>query len=230
MAEENQISELQERDTNRLETFSDGVFAIAITLLILNIHLPDASAKVPLATALEDQWPSYLAYLLSFLTVLNIWVNHHNTFAYITRTDHWFLFLNGLLLMGVCVFPFPTALLAQYFTTSNQFVATLVYAGVFTYNGLSYFLLWAYASAGMRLLDGRLDPIKIRKLRQRHLTKLPVYAAALILVFFYPPGALVIYFLLMLFYLLPGISVPGPEKLYRVSEAEKKQPEVKEAS
>jgi uncharacterized membrane protein len=176
MTQQNQISLLQERDTTRLEAFSDGVFAIAITLLVLNIRIPETPN---LAQALRGQWPSYLAYLLSFLTILNLWVNHHNIFHYISRTDHWFLFINGLLLLGVCVLPFPTALLAQYFTT-DPFTATLVYAGVFT------------------------------------------------LVFFFPLATLIIYFLLMLFYMLPVLSLPGPEKMYRENTADQKQPEVKE--
>jgi uncharacterized membrane protein len=81
MLQRKQLAALAERDTNRLEAFSDGVFAIAITLLVLNIHIPDAAGKGDLGQALRDQWPSYLAYLLSFLTILNLWVNHHNTFT-----------------------------------------------------------------------------------------------------------------------------------------------------
>ena len=224
MTQQHQISLLQERDTTRLEAFSDGVFAIAITLLVLNIRIPDTTN---LGQALRGQWASYLAYLLSFLTILNLWVNHHNIFQYIARSDHWFLFINGLLLLGVCVLPFPTALLAQYFTT-DPFTATLVYAAVFTYNGLSYYVLWTYASTTMRLLDRRLDPIKIQKLSRRYLTNPPFYVAALILVFFFPLATLLIYFLLMLFYMLPALSLPEPEKMYRGDTADQKQTEVKE--
>ena len=216
MTQQKHMAALEERDTNRLEAFSDGVFAIAITLLVLNIHIPSEGDQVDLGQVLRDQWPSYLAYLLSFLTILNMWVNHHNTFTFIARTDHWFLFINGLLLMGVCVLPFPTALLAQYFSSpTNQFVATLVYAGVFTYNGLAFFLLWNYAASQMRLLDKRLDPVKIRKLSVRYLTNPPLYVAALLLVFIYPLATLFIYFLLMVFYMLPFLSLPRPADLYR---------------
>jgi len=224
MARQQQISLLQERDTSRLEAFSDGVFAIAITLLVLNIRIPDTAN---LGQALRGQWASYLAYLLSFLTILNLWVNHHNIFKYIARSDHWFLFLNGFLLLGVCVLPFPTALLARYFTT-DPFTSTLVYAGVFTYNGLTYYILWTYASASMRLLDRRLDPLKIQKLSRRYLTNPPLYVAALMLVFIFPLATLLIYFLLMLFYLVPALSLPGPETMYRANMADQHQPEVKE--
>jgi hypothetical protein len=93
---------------------------------------------------------------------------------------------------------------------------------------LSYYVLWTYASTTMRLLDTRLDPIKIQKLSRRYLTNPPLYVAALILVFIFPLATLIIYFLLMLFYMLPFLSLPGPEKMYRGDTADQKQPEVKE--
>ena len=218
MTQQNQNTLMQKGDTNRLEAFSDGVFAIAITLLILNIRVPQLASGVSLDQALRapGEWLTYLAFLLSFLTILNFWVNHHNIFRYITRIDHWMLFINGLVLLGVVILPFPTALLAQYFTTSEQITATVVYAGVFTYLGLAYTVLWNYAAANMRLLDPRLDPVKIRNLSRRYLIVTPpFYITAFIMVFEYPVGALIIYFLLMIFYMLPSLSLPSPEKLYR---------------
>jgi uncharacterized membrane protein len=103
-------------DTARLEAFSDGVFAIAITLLVLNIRVPLASELngQTLFDALLQQWPAYLAYVVSFVTILLMWVGHHNMFTFIYRIDHTFLLLNGLLLMGIAVVPFPTGLLAEY--------------------------------------------------------------------------------------------------------------------
>ena len=94
----------EEKETGRLEAFSDGVFAIAITLLILQIPLPDLTNNVPdLLTQLANQWATYLAYIVAFLTILIMWVNHHIIFRLIHRTDQLFLILNGLLLMVVGV-------------------------------------------------------------------------------------------------------------------------------
>src|SRR5437016_3834131 len=90
----------ERHDVTRVEAFSDGVFAIAITLLVLNIHIPTSEdvARDGLAGSLLNQWPVYLAYLSSFITILIMWMGHHNLFRYIVRIDYVFLVLNGLLL------------------------------------------------------------------------------------------------------------------------------------
>src|SRR5690349_2815120 len=105
----------ERHDVTRVEAFSDGVFAIAITLLVLNIHIPTIGEVGPngLAAALLNQWPVYLAYLSSFITILVMWLGHHNLFRYSVRVDHTFLILNGLFLLGVTLVPVPTAILAR---------------------------------------------------------------------------------------------------------------------
>jgi uncharacterized membrane protein len=100
-------------DTARLEMFADGVMAIAITLLILEVAVPHVEGR-SLASALARQWPSYVAFVVSFLTIGIIWVNHHHMFKLIARTNHAFLILNVLFLMTICILPWPTALLADY--------------------------------------------------------------------------------------------------------------------
>jgi len=102
-----------ENETGRLEAFSDGVIAVAITLLVLDIKVPHATdlGGGTLLRALSHQWPVYLAYLTSFATILVMWLNHHNLFKQIKRVDHTLLLLNGLLLLGVTLVPFPTALI-----------------------------------------------------------------------------------------------------------------------
>src|SRR6476661_45942 len=109
----------ERHDVTRVEAFSDGVFAIAITLLVLTIHIPTAedAAKSGLASALLSQWPVYLAYLSSFITILVMWMSHHDLFRYIVRIDYLFLVLNGLLLLGVTLVPVPTAILARFVET-----------------------------------------------------------------------------------------------------------------
>src|SRR5919202_1051446 len=113
----------------RLEAFSDGVLAIVITLLILEIKVP-AGADGTLGSALAEQWPQYVAFLLSFLIVGIIWLNHHATINLLRRTDHKVQVLNLILLLPVTVLPWPTALLAEYThegTAGDRRVAVLVY-------------------------------------------------------------------------------------------------------
>src|SRR6266566_22821 len=104
--------------TGRLEAFSDGVFAIAITLLVLDLAVPARNRSEPggLAAALGHQWPSYFAYLVSFLIIGIIWVNHHTVFDTVRLVDRPVLFANLALLLVVSALPFPTRLLAEYLT------------------------------------------------------------------------------------------------------------------
>jgi uncharacterized membrane protein len=143
------------KETARIEAFSDGVFAIAITLLVLDMKVPSAKdlpADVRLISALGKQWPTYLAYVTSFLTILIMWVNHHRLFQHIKRTDHLFLMLNGMLLMGVTIVPFPTGLVAEYIEHREARTAAAVYSGCFVVIAIFFNVLWRYASSRGRLL------------------------------------------------------------------------------
>jgi uncharacterized membrane protein len=133
-------------ETARLETFADGVFAIAITLLILEIAVPHVGAGESLGAALADQWPSYAAYLVSFITIGIMWVNHHHMFTLIQRSTHSFLMLNVLFLMPIAALPWPTALVAEYIRDhSARPVATLVYGGTMVAIAIMYNVVWRYA-------------------------------------------------------------------------------------
>src|SRR6185436_12372826 len=109
-----------EKENGRLEAFSDGVFAIAMTLLALELKVPHFESSgshltaAELASGLLHQWPSYLAFITSFFTVLIMWVHHHLIFRLVRRCDLTLLFANGFLLMLVTVVPFPTAVVADY--------------------------------------------------------------------------------------------------------------------
>ena len=103
----------------RAETFSDGVFAVAATVLVFAILVPDVKDG-RLARALLDEWPSYAAYAISFLTIVVIWVNHHVVFDSMDRIDRPLLFLNALLLLTVAVIPFPTGVLAKYLQAGHD--------------------------------------------------------------------------------------------------------------
>jgi uncharacterized membrane protein len=119
--------------TGRVEAFSDGVLAIAITLLVLDRRVPPRDPLHPsLARALAEEWPAYAAYVTSFLVIGIIWVNHHAVFNLIDRIDRILLFLNLLLLMSVVAIPFTTALLSEYLIAggNNARTAALVYSAV----------------------------------------------------------------------------------------------------
>ncbi len=149
-----------DKETGRVEAFSDGVFAIAITLLVLDVKVPrfeSLGEGGTLVNALLKQWPSYLAFGSSFLVILIMWVNHHNLMKVIKRTDHNFLLLNGLLLMWITLVPFPTALISEYLLQPEGTVAAALYSGLSVLIALSYNLLWFYSVGNNRLLDKKSD-------------------------------------------------------------------------
>ncbi len=145
----------EEKVTGRIEAFSDGVFAVAITLLVLDIKVPALQEHNPdfsLRHELLAQWPVYLAFTMSFLTILIMWINHHRIFGLIKRNDDKFLILNGLLLFAVTIVPFSTSLLAAYIRHSEARTAVLVYAGTNLLMALCFNSLWRYAAHEGRLL------------------------------------------------------------------------------
>lgn len=145
MIEEGQLLRDPEKDTNRLEAFSDGVFAIAITLLILDLHVPDLSSpnlSTALLQALERQWPSYLSLTFSFITILVMWINHHRLFKAVKQARPLLLFANGFLLLLVTVVPFPTALVGMYLRTPAASLVCAIYASFFVFINLAFNLLW----------------------------------------------------------------------------------------
>ncbi len=134
-------------DTGRLEAFSDGVIAVAITLLVLNIvvpHPPLAKGHT-LAGELGSNWPVYAAYITSFLTIGIIWINHHVMIGRLREADRTILFLNLLLLMSIAVLPFATSLMAAYLRqSSGQHLAAAIYSGSFFVMGLLFAALNAH--------------------------------------------------------------------------------------
>ncbi len=128
--------------TNRLESFSDGVLAVAITLLVLNISVPSVTPHASLAAALAAQWPSYAAYVISFITIGIIWINHHAMMSRLRQADHAILMLNNLLLLTVVVIPFATSLMAKYLKAGHHGnLAAAVYGGVLLAMAAAFSLL-----------------------------------------------------------------------------------------
>ena len=134
-----------QNETARVEAFSDGVFAIAITLLILEIKVPHEQNAVALQAQLRHLWPSYLAFLTSFATIGVMWLNHHRLFTLIHKCDDGIIAFNLLLLLGVTWIPFPTALLAEHLQGRGQDVAGIVYASSFFALAIVFNVMWRYA-------------------------------------------------------------------------------------
>jgi uncharacterized membrane protein len=179
-----------EKQTGRLESFSDGVFAVAITLLVFDLqvpHLPAGAISVDaLRTALLKQWPSYLTFMTSFATILIMWASHQGIFRLVYKADTPFQFANGLLLLLVTVVPFPTSLVAQYLSTPAAALACAVYAGVFVVINGAYNLLWWAAVRQRRLLHPAVTPGQVKRLTRHILLGLPVYLLATLLAFWNP--------------------------------------------
>ncbi len=155
---------MDEKETSRLEAFSDGVFAVAITLLVLNIKVPGLDLppgqwleEGKLWIAVRDEWPTLVAYIISFLTIGIMWLNHHRLFVHIKRIDTTLLFINLLLLMTIVFIPVPTALLAEYIVLPGQHAAAIIYSGTCLLMACCFNGLWRYASYHHRLLGKNVD-------------------------------------------------------------------------
>ncbi len=180
------MSEIRERkETGRIEAFSDGVFAIAITLLVLGIKVPKAAelGAGGLGPALIQLWPHYPAFVTSFATILAMWVNHHRIFTFVLRSDHFFLYWNGLLLLLITFMPFPTTVLAEYFLYPDARVAGAVFAGTLVAVALAFKGLWRYASKNGRLLGQRISPANVNQITRQHHYGPLMYSVAFVLSF-----------------------------------------------
>jgi uncharacterized membrane protein len=188
----------------RIEAFSDGVFAIAITLLVLEIHVPE-DPENGLGQALLDQWPAYASYVVSFFIIGIIWVNHHAIFDHLRRADRPLLFLNLLLLLFVALLPWPTNLLATYMEHggADERVAAVVYSGTMTAMGLAFGSLWSYVSRHGTLLDETLSPAEIQRLTRRFTVGTPIYLLAMLVALVSAPACLALNALLAVYYALP---------------------------
>ena len=183
--------------TARLETFADGVFAIAATLLILDVHTASGSV----AHGLVHAWPSYAVYAISFLTLGIVWVNHHTVFRQIARVDRTFLFVNVLFLMVIAFSPFPTRVLGEHLRDGSR-AAAFVYGLTFTLMAVTYGALWLYAAAGRRLLAPDADRRTVSGISRSFLPGSFVYGLATLTSLLSAYLAVALYAALALFYVL----------------------------
>ena len=191
--------------TNRLEAFSDGVFAIAATLLILNVAEPGA----PLGPGLLHIWPSYVAYAVSFVTIGVIWINHHTVVAQIARVDRLFLLINIIFLMLIAFIPFPTRLLAEHITSGGAEAAALSYGITLTGTAIMFNVMWRYAAQGGRLLRENADARVVRGIGRSYLPGPFIYLAATVAVVVSPQLSAVLYAGIALFYVLESSLFGG---------------------
>jgi uncharacterized membrane protein len=192
-----------ERETGRLEAFSDGVFAIAITLLILEIDVPLHSTH--LFHDILHTWPSFLAYVLSFAVILIMWINHHTVFRLITRIDRRFLMINGILLMLITFLNYPTAVLADYLTTSHAGSALLLYDGTFVFISLTFNALWRYAAHNGRLLGAEVKPETVAAITRAYRRGPFFYTASFLAAFVSVPLSVAINIGLAIYFAVYGL-------------------------
>ena len=194
-------------ETSRVEAFSDGVFAIAATLLVLTLTVPtvrEAASGRLLWHELLQRWPTYFAFVVSFVSILVMWASHHNIFTLIRRVDHTFLLINGVVLMGVTVIPFSTELLAQHLGHPGEHVAAAIYSGVALIIALGFNALWYWARRrGGHLLELEIPARTMRLFTRQYAVGPLVYLAALGVSFVSAWGSLAIFVLVLVFYAIP---------------------------
>jgi len=190
---------VDEPGTGRLETFSDGVFAIAATLLVLEFSV---TSTENLAHQLLHLWPSYLAYVTSFLTIGIIWMNHHHTVSLLGRIDRTMLFVNNVLLLTVAFLPFPTELVSKAIQEGHgEQAAALAYAGTLVVMAALHQVWWRYARINRRLIADGTPDSALRAVDRAYLPGLPMYGTVFLLAFFSPLAAVCLTLAIAAFYL-----------------------------
>lgn len=186
----------------RVEAFSDGVFAVAITLLVLSLDIPGPGQHTSLVHQLDAQWPSFAAYVISFLIIGIMWVNHHTLLGKLARVDRPMLFLNLLLLLFVTAIPFPTHVYAQYLRAGgfNAKVAAALYSGLMEAAAISFNLIYWWAGHKDELLHDHVDADAHRAAFRQFSLGTIVYAALIGVAFLSAVIALLGHFLVAVFY------------------------------
>ncbi|MGE5136368.1 MAG: TMEM175 family protein [Gemmatimonadota bacterium] len=199
-------------ETTRAEAFSDGVFAIAITLLVLDLRVPHAANLTP--GELLNAWPHYFAYVVSFLTIGVMWMNHHTIMGHVTRVDRPLLVINLLLLMGVVAIPFPTTLVAENLHGAGRgpIAAAVTYGLVMIAISAGFAGLWIYIVTHASRLGAVLPPQTLRQSIPGFTLGGAVYAAGTVVAAFgFPLAGLIIFGLLAVYYLFEHLPSPDSD-------------------
>lgn len=199
-------------DKTRLEAFSDGVIAVAITLLVIDLRVPEPEEGVSLAHQLGDQWPSYAAYVVSFLTIGVIWINHHATLRRLRSVDRSILIINVILLMTIVVLPFTTALMARYLLEdAGNRLSALVYGGSLLVMSVVFLALnWHLLSRRAHLLIDDVSPDYRRTVMRRNALGVAPYLPATLGALISPYITLAISAALAVYFLLPSTTPETP--------------------
>jgi uncharacterized membrane protein len=202
-------------EKNRTEAFSDGVFSIAITLLILEIKVPGHHGDLTnaeLARSLASLWPSFLAFFASFATILVMWINHHGFFNLLQRIDPPFLYANGFLLLIVVFVPFPTALLAEHLTGPSANTAAMVYCGTFVLVNIGYNLMYR-AGTRAHLLRKEITPDVLLRVKRAYRFGFVWYGLAALVAWYHALAGTIICSLLWLLWTRLNYSSKSHGKL-----------------
>ena len=184
--------------TARFEAFSDGIFAIAATLLVLEIGVD--TAKGNLGSQLTSIWPAYLSYVTTFLVIGIIWINHHHCVSLMGRVDRTFLFINLLLMLTVSFMPFPTKLVAAYLQKPDEREAVIAYATTMTLMAIIYNVWWRYARNNRRLIADGVPDSALEAVDRAFNPGVPLYGITLAVAFVSPLASVAITLALAVFY------------------------------
>jgi TMEM175 potassium channel family protein len=195
-------------ETSRLEAFSDGVFAIAATLLVVGVSVNASGSD--LGTALKHSWPQYVAYAVSFLVIGIWWVNHHAFFNMLGHTDRPFLFANIGLLACIAFLPFPTRLVAEHFHDGGLRAAAIAYGVTMTIAAIFFASCWFYAATRRRLIGEAVDQGAVDGMTRAVIPGAPINAAATLVMLWSPYVGLALIAALVLFYVV-GSSLFLPD-------------------
>jgi uncharacterized membrane protein len=189
---------------SRIEALADGVFAVAMTLLVFEIKVPGPAQEAGaggLARHLASLWPNFVSYAISFFVLGIYWVGHHNQFHFIRRSNRPFLWLNIVFLFFVTLIPFSAALISMHF---DEPIAIAFYGGNLIAVGLVLYAIWVYATSNGRLVDKNLPPEAVRRASRRILISPCVFAVAVAIGFFNTKASLILYAATASYYFFPG--------------------------
>jgi uncharacterized membrane protein len=193
----------------RLETFCDGVFAIALTLLIFDIRIPSTvliHTDADFWLALKNITPSILAFVLSFIVILITWVNHHNTFKLVGKSSASFIYANGLMLLAVVFLPFPTALLGEYLFTDHAAPAVIIYDAVLAFQAVGWIAMVGAARKG-HLSRNQSSAGKLRRNNLYGYFALMLYSLCALLAVWFPFDVAIFTIVTWIIWLVRGISL-----------------------